>query len=216
MKSLTFLVFLAALTLTFSCKQGSNADKAVTNAAEKVAATTGASLNVNTANSVINWSGSKVSGAHTGTLSLSNGSVSVKDGEVTGGSFTIDMNSMTNTDLPDDKKGDLVGHLLNADFFDAAVYPTSKFEITKVTKLSGDPAGSHLVYGNLTLKDVTKQIGFKANVNVAGNSVNVSTPAFTIDRTDFNVKYGSNKFFDNLKDRAINDNIELSINLSAS
>jgi len=214
MKFLNLLLFSSLFLLSIGCK--SDVEKAKTGAAAKEAAVTGQTLTVNTAQSSVAWTGSKIGGSHNGTINISNGSLAVKGGEITGGNFTIDMNSIVNADLPADKKADLVGHLKNEDFFDVAKYPTAKFAITNVTKLTNEPGATHLIYGNLTLKDVTKEIGFKAKVDINGNSVMVTTPQFAIDRADFNVKYGSAKFFDNLKDKAINDNIDLVVKVAAS
>jgi len=216
MKQAYILLLFVVICAFGACKQDTAVEKAKTSNPATRTAMAGATLNVNTNSSIINWTGSKIGGSHSGTIQISNGSLAVKNGNITGGSFVIDMNSIQNTDLPDDKKGDLVGHLKNADFFDVGVYPTAKFDITNITKLTNEPGASHLVYGNLTLKDVTKEIGFKANINVDGQNVTVKTTKFSIDRADFNVKYGSNRFFDNLKDKAINDNIDLEIIVNAS
>jgi polyisoprenoid-binding protein YceI len=94
-------------------------------------------------------------------------------------------------------------------------YPTAKFEITKVTDLAGNPDANSLVYGNLTMKDQTKQVSFKANIATDGKMVKVSAPKFTIDRTQWKVTYGSKSIFDNLKDKFINDEIGLQIELAA-
>jgi len=216
MKQVSILLIFAFISVFVACKQEGGAEKAKTSAPASKSAMAGATLNVDTNSSIINWTGSKIGGSHSGTIQISNGSLAIKNGNITGGSFVIDMNSILNTDLPDEKKGDLVGHLKNADFFDVSVYPTAKFDITKVTALKNEPGASHLVYGNLTLKDVTKEIGFKGNIQVNGNKATVKTTKFSIDRADFNVKYGSNRFFDNLKDKAINDNIDLEIIVNAS
>ncbi len=215
MKQFSILIFSALFLFAVGCKQ-SGGEKAATGEAAKEAVATGQTLSVNTAQSSMTWTGSKIGGSHTGTIDIASGNLAVKGGQITGGNFTINMNSITNTDLPQEKQGDLVGHLKNADFFDVAKYPTAKFAITNVTKLTNEPGASHLIYGNLTIKDVTKEVGFKANVNITGNSAMVTTPKFAIDRSDFNVKYGSTKFFDNLKDKAINDNIDFVIKLVAS
>lgn len=215
MKQFSLLIFSAFFLFAVGCKQ-SGTEKAATGDAAKEAVATGQTLTVNTAQSSMTWTGSKIGGSHTGTIDIASGRLAVNGGQITGGNFTINMNSIVNTDLPEAKQGDLVGHLKNEDFFDVATYPTAKFAITNVTKLTNEPGASHLIYGNLTLKDVTKEIGFKANVNITGNSATVTTPKFAIDRSDFNVKYGSTKFFDNLKDKAINDNIDFVVNLVAS
>jgi polyisoprenoid-binding protein YceI len=215
MKQLSLILLSTIFLFAIGCKQSST-EKAATGEATKEAAITGQTLSVNTDQSTMTWTGSKIGGSHTGTIKIVSGRLALKGGEITGGNFTIDMNSIVNTDLPPAKQGDLVGHLKNEDFFDVAKYPTSKFAITNVTKLTNEPGATHLIYGNLTLKDVTKEIGFKANVKIDGNSAVVTTPKFAIDRSDFNVKYGSAKFFDNLKDKAINDNIDFVVRLVAS
>ncbi len=217
MKNFRNLILFAAFIGFFvACNSESKADKAEVSNASKAAQSKGETIAVNTANSIINWGGSAVGKKHTGTLSISDGNVQVENGKVSSGNFTINMGSIKCTDLPADQGGGkLEGHLKSPDFFDIGVYPNAKFEITKVTALNSSDGANAMVYGNLTLKDVTKQIGFKAKIDVAGNKVSVDVPNFSIDRTDFNVKYGSNKFFDDLKDKAINDKIELSIKLTS-
>lgn len=217
MKNFRNLILFAAFVGFFvACNSESKADKAEVSNATKVAPSNGESIAVNTANSIVNWVGTAVGKNHTGTLSISDGNVQVENGKVSGGSFTLDMGTIKCTDLAADNGGaKLEGHLKSPDFFDVVAYPDASFEITKVTALNSSDGSNAMVYGNLTLKDVTKQIGFKANINVAGEKVSVDVPNFSIDRTDFNVKYGSNKFFDDLKDKAINDKIELSIKLTS-
>ena len=215
MKSITKIGLLSLMILmAYSCKKDTKS--AVKGEAAPVAEATGKTYNVSTANSVINWKGSKIAGSHTGTFKLSNGTLNVEGNKITGGEFTIDIKSIKNTDMAaGEGKEDLEGHLLAADFFDAAKYPTAKFEITKVTSLAGQAEANALVYGNLTLKEVTKEIGFKAQTKISESGVSISTPTFKINRTDFGMKYGSASFFDNLKDKAINDEVELSISLTA-
>lgn len=212
---LFFIVFSFALIT--ACNNAPKGDKAETTDAGTAAAATGKAFSVNTNGSIINWTGSKIGGSsHSGTIALTKGTVNVEDNAVTGGKFTFDMNSLRNTDLDGEMKGKLEGHLKSADFFDVGAHPSGSFEITQVKTLENDPDASHLVYGNLTLKGITKQVGFRAKLGVSANGVSVSTPDFTIDRTDFDIKYGSTKFFDNLKDKAINDNIGLKIVMQAS
>ena len=212
-----YLFLFAMVALVASCKNAPKGDAATTSDAAPVAeASSSKTLNVNTANSTINWSGSKIGSTHTGGIKIKSGSVNVDGDKITGGKFTIDMNTMTNTDLDAEGGGKLVGHLASADFFDVAKFPTATFEITKVTALSGNPDANCMVYGNLTMKDQTKQIGFKANAAVNSNGVKVSTGDFTIDRTDFGIQYGSAKLADVVKDKAISDKIGLNIILTAS
>lgn len=222
MKSLQYFIMLfIALGLTIGCK-GPSGEKADVNDAGAVSEATGTDYAVNTANSSIMWEGSKVSGTHNGTVNISEGNVVVKDGEVTGGSFTMDMNSITVQDLEGEWKDKLETHLKGTgeegvdDFFNVKQYPTATFEITKLTALSNDAEASHLVYGNLSMKEVTKEVGFKAKVSVAGDKVTVTSPQFTVDRTQWGIKYGSPSFFDNLKDNAINNDIGLKVQLEAT
>ena len=158
---------------------------------------------------MVSWSGSKIAGTHTGTLNVTIGNIDVTGGKVTGGKFMIDMNSLSVTDLEAGKgKEKLEGHLKSKDFFNVGANPTATFEITSAT-------GGN-VTGNLTMMGVTKSVTFPASINVGDQGVSVTTPDFTINRTDFGLKYGSASFFSDLKDKAINDNIGLSIKLKAS
>lgn len=212
-----YLFLFALVALVAACKNAPKGEAATTSDAAPVAAASAAkSLNVNTANTTINWSGSKISGTHTGTLKLKSGSLKVDGNKIIGGSFDIDMSTMVCTDLDAEGAGKLVGHLSSPDFFDVPKFPTAKFEITKVTALEGNPDANSMVYGNLTLKGVTKQIGFKANSKVGANGASVSTGDFTIDRTDFGIKYGSESLADTVKDKAISDKVGLKITLAAS
>ncbi|WP_435416415.1 YceI family protein [Polaribacter aestuariivivens] len=164
--------------------------------------------NVDVENSVITWKGTKPTGAHNGTIMLKEGTLIVEDGNLTGGEFVVDMSSIKNLDIPQDKEGNakLVGHLTSADFFDVETYPTSKFVITSVEEKDDN---IH-VTGNLTIKDVTKSITIPAMLSTEGDATTFKSETFTIDRADFNVKYGSKKFFDNLKDKFIDDLMEIS------
>jgi len=220
MKILLRLSFMIALvSILASC--GPKGEKAGAGEAEAVAEATGMDYAVNAASSQVMWEGKKIGGTHTGTINVSEGSVSFDKGNLTGGSFTLDMNSIGSTDLEGDKKMGLDSHLKGTaegkedHFFNVAKFPTAKFEITKVTKLMNNEDANYVVNGNLTMRDQTKSVSFRAMVKEEGGKVSVSTPQFTIDRTEWGVKYGSAKFFDDLKDKAINDEIGLQVNLMA-
>jgi len=124
--------------------------------------------------------------------------------------FEIDMTSIASTDLQGEYADKLVGHLKSDDFFGVATYPTAKFAITKV--VSRGKVGDYKVTGNLTIKETTKEIRFNVNVDNS-TSVPVATADITIDRSDFNVKYGSGSFFDNLGDKTIYDEFDLGLKL---
>ena len=123
------------------------------------------------------------------------------------------MNSMVNLDLEDEKYNEkLIGHLKSADFFDVENNSFSAFAITGVEVKDGKT----MVKGNLTIKGIKKNIEFPATVNVNGDEVTFTSGTFNIDRTEWDVKYNSGKFFEDLKDKLIDDNIELSFDIKAT
>ncbi|MEL6926318.1 MAG: YceI family protein [Bacteroidota bacterium] len=163
-----------------------------------------------TAKSIVTWKGYKVTGSHEGTIDLQNGELVYENGTLKGGSFTIDMASIACTDLSGGMKGKLEGHLKSADFFGVDKYPTAKFEVTKVVS-RGTP-GEYKVIGNLTIKETTKEIKFMTTIDESATAP-IAKADITIDRSDFDVRYGSGSFFDNLGDKTIYDEFELSIEL---
>ncbi len=198
---LSFVLIASVLT---ACK---NEKKEKVEAKDAIKVAVVANLNnADVASSVITWKGSKPTGSHNGTIMLKEGSLNLEAGKLTGGSFVIDMSSMKNVDLDAESGAKIVGHLSSPDFFDVATYATSKFVITSVAEVEGKLA----VTGNLQIKDVTKSITIPATVMSEGNITTFKSEKFNVDRADFNVKYGSKKFFDNLKDKFIDDMIEFS------
>ncbi len=171
---------------------------------------TKATYKANTSKSKILWKGYKVTGSHEGTLNLKNGELTYTDGQLSGGSFDIDMTTLNCTDLDGGGKTKLEGHLKSPDFFDVANHPSASFVITKVVS-RGTP-GDYKIVGNLTIKETTKEIKFLTKISDDGNGKTAEATT-TIDRSDFNVRYGSGSFFDNLGDRTIYDDFDLTINL---
>jgi len=205
------LITILAVGLLASCQNAPKGEKAITGAAKEITkAATSASKTIKLLpGGMIGWSGKKLAGEHKGLITISEGSINVADDKITGGKFTIDMNSISCSDLAAGQgKEDLEGHLKSADFFNVAAHPTSTFEITNV-------AGNQET-GNLTLLGVTKSITFPANMAVTPEGTTVTSPIFNINRTDWGLKYGSAKFFDVVKDKAINDQISLSVRFKAS
>lgn len=175
-------------------------------------------LTVNTADSKVNWIGKKPGGEHNGYVKISNGEILMQKNEIKGGSFVIDLNSITVLDIKDEgMNGRLVGHLKSADFFEVEKYPTARFVITQVSKLNSQSAATakatHRIEGNLTIKGVTKKIAFNASVNVRNGKVIASTQPFAINRTLWGVNYQSKSIFANLKDQFIDDDMILSVEL---
>ncbi|WP_159019485.1 YceI family protein [Algibacter sp. L3A6] len=210
------ILFITALSLSvFNCKD--KAKEATTTEAETPAVTEAVNAEIYTvdkAGSTIAWTGFKPTGSHNGTIGLESGALNVANGKVVGGSFIIDMASITVLDIPADDKGNakLVGHLTNADFFDVEKYPSAVFTITEVT----DAEGKTMLSGNLTLKEVKNNVTFPVTIANEGGAVTITSEAFSIDRTKWNVQYGSKSIFDNLGDKFINDDIELKITVKAA
>ena len=207
MKKLIVSLVVVASVLT-ACKSEKK-DKVVATEAVEVAVVADLN-NADVASSVITWKGTKPTGSHNGTIMLKEGSINLEAGKLTGGSFEIEMATMKCVDLDAEGGAKLVGHLSAPDFFDVATYATSKFVITSVANVEGKLA----VTGNLTIKDVTKSITIPAMLSTTGNVTTFKSEKFNIDRAEFNVKYASKKFFDNLKDKFIDDMIELSFTVN--
>ena len=201
MKKIVLSLVLVASVLT-ACK-GEKKEKVEVKEAVKVEVNVAELNNVDTAVSVLNWAGTKPGGSHNGTVALKSGGLLVENGKLTNGEFVIDMSTIVCLDIPVDNEGNakLVGHLSNEDFFDVATYPTSSFVITKVEELEGKLA----VTGNLQIKDVTKSITIPATISTENGVTIFTSETFNVDRADFNVKYGSKKFFEGLKDKFIDD-----------
>lgn len=170
------------------------------------------SYKVDTNSSVIVWTGYKVTGKHTGTVKIKNGTLSTDNGVLTGGSFEIDMNSINCTDMEGEYAGKLVNHLKDDAFFGVKSHPTAAFVITKA--IPQDTKGNYKILGNLTIKGITKEVKFFANVAESNGMVNAAGK-ITIDRSEFNVQFGSGSFFDNLGDQTIYDEFDLQVTLVA-
>ncbi|MDX2414816.1 MAG: YceI family protein [Bacteroidales bacterium] len=159
-------------------------------------------FNVNTDLSSVKWEGSKVvKGLHTGTIDVKSGTLSFKDGELVAGDLVIDMMSLSNTDQKGAMKGKLEQHLKSDDFFGVEKFPESRFELSSVSSL-GD--SGFTASGKLTIKSNTHPLKFDFNIGKEGDN-QILTGKISIDRSLYDVKYGSGKFFDNLGDKAISD-----------
>lgn len=218
MKILYLSVVFGLVTLTTSCKK----EKSDPNEPYKIAkpsASDGAIYALDLNESVVNWSGSKPGGKHTGIIKLKEGFVTIKDSAITSGRFFIDMNTITVTDLkPEDGKADLENHLKGLGdkkkkdhFFNVGKYPTSDFKITKVEKTDGN----FLIYGNLSIKGITKSVNFPATINLNDKEVTINSDTLSLNRTYFNVKYASKSLFGDLKDKFIDDEIQIQVKVTA-
>jgi polyisoprenoid-binding protein YceI len=160
---------------------------------------------INVTSSSIQWVGEKVVGSHQGMISLQSGELIYDSNQLVAGSFVIDMTSLTCTDLTGEYKSKLEGHLKSDDFFGVNKFETASLSIIKVNKIKSK---SHSVTAKLTIKGITKTINFEAQIDKNNLNANIK-----IDRTKFDVKYGSGNFFDGLGDNMIYDEFELIVNL---
>lgn len=166
---------------------------------------------VSPSESNVKWVGKKVTGSHNGDIRIKSGELVFDNNQLTGGNIVIDMTTINTLDLKGDSKGQLEGHLKSDDFFGVNNYPTAKIKITRVVPQG---PGKYKVTGDLTIKKETKEIKFIATVDQNGSQVTASAD-LTVDRTEYNVRYGSGSFFENLGDKTIYDNFELNVNLVA-
>jgi len=232
MKKISFwasALFLSA-TILASCSDAPKSEEAkVTDsvAVQEVAAAQDVAIDV--ANSKITWIGTKPTGKHNGELKLSTGSLKIENGAIVGGSFDIDINSITVLDMPatDEGNAKLTGHLKSHDFFEVEKFPTAKFEITEVKAFDAAAApadenpnvdGSlkianptHIISGNLTLKGVTKNVTFSAKVSTEGG---ISAQAnFNIDRTQWGLSYNAEG---SVPDKFIHNKMNIGLDIKAT
>lgn len=163
--------------------------------------------------SSIIWKATKVTGAgHEGTVRVSSGVVNVA-GKSINGKIKVDMNGIVCTDIQDaGKNAYLLNHLKSEDFFSTVKFPDALFETTKITEAKGNDGTTHRVDGNLTIKGITKPISFNAKIT-GGNGQVYIVGDLKVDRAQFDVRYGSKSFFENLGDDAINNEFLLKLSL---
>lgn len=172
---------------------------------------------VDTKRSTIFWTGKKVTGMHTGTLKLTDGTVTVKDGVPVEATMTLDMKSIEVTDIQDaETRGKLVGHLNSPDFFSTEEHPNGSFKSSSFTPIEGakDRLPNYNVKGTLTLKGISHEVEFPAFVAVGENGI-VANGKITIDRSKWDIRFGSSSFFEGLGDQVIYNDVDLHFVLSA-
>ncbi|GAB4425292.1 MAG: hypothetical protein OHK0039_42960 [Bacteroidia bacterium] len=243
MKFLSFFLMLAvATTLFYACGGSSTTDTATTEPADTVVTATaltpeqlwagetpkaviaeaataaappeGSTIyTVDAAASTLYWKGNKVAYNHYGTLAIKGGSFAVQGGQLAAGTVEIDMNSIVDIDITDpNDNAKLVGHLKSDDFFSTAAHPTASLVLTGV---STDTAGQQMVSGNLTIKGITHQVTFPATIEMTADGLSAKA-RFSFDRSKWDVRFGSGSFFEDLGDKLILDDIELSLDLKAT
>lgn len=202
-----FLIFGVAGFVFTSCVGNPEGEKVEASEAVEVAESEGAELAVNTADSQVEWYGRKVSATHNGDIAITSGTIQVNGDQLVGGKFTLDMTSINNFDMEGEWKEKLLSHLLSDDFFDVENFPQSTFEITGV---EGKGVGTVAISGNLTIKDVTKNITFNADVAEISEDSFAASTDFNIEREDWGITYPG------MPDDLISKEINFKINLIAN
>lgn len=170
-------------------------------------------LTIKPESSKIEWFAEKITGQHNGLINLKRGSITVEDGQLKGGSFIVDMTTIKVTDLQGEYAQKLEWHLNSADFFNTAEYKTAEFTITGVKPQTGEEYNS-VINGNLTIKGITHPTSFPAKIETTEGKF-AAYGEMVIDRSKYDVRYGSNSFFDNLGDKAIYDEFTMKVSLGA-
>ena len=162
---------------------------------------------INVSESTVTWKGYKVTGEHNGSIKLKSGFLDMNGKKLTGGEFVVDMTSIVCNDLEAGQgKEKLEGHLKSDDFFGVEAHPTSKLVFTSVKPMNEN---SYTVTGDLTIKGITKPITM-----VVSMFENKATATMKVDRAEYDVRYGSGSFFDNLGDKTIYDEFDLVVDLA--
>lgn len=213
MKSITLKITMLAFIAVgaFSCK---NAEKETAIAADAAQPTEMAvEYIVDTADSKIMWEGSKPTKTHNGTIMLSSGVFHLNEGNVEAGNFIIDMNTINVEDLEGEYKAGLEAHLKGTaegkegDFFNVKEYETAKFEMTGIE--------NNMVKGNLTIKNKTNPVEFPATITMDGDKMMLKSDTFKLDRTKWDVNFGSKSVFPSIGDKFINDDMTITLSLVA-
>jgi len=217
MKKIIFMFVLLAVTLTLSAcslQKKDNVSSQVTGSLENIVSQDKVSLDdgfyeVKSDFSSVAWRANKVLAAHTGLVAIKSGELIVSDGQLSSSEIILDMTTLTS----DEGMDSLVTHLKSADFFEVENYPEARLTITSSTP--GDQLNEYIVSGDLTIKGITKPISFRSIINASSKEL-TARAEIIINRLDWDIKYRSGKFFQDLGDNLISDEISFVVDLNAS
>lgn len=223
MKYTVTLVACLMVAGMIGCKpSGATEGETSTDSTLTAGTATGTAFNLDISRCRVSWSASKPTGTHNGIVPIQSGTFYMADGQITGGQIELNMAGIEVHDLEGEDRQNLEAHLRGTnleksdDFFQTVKYPTATFVLGQSASLAGDPAGTHLIQGDLRIKDITRPVSFKATVDAtAGTAIKITTESFQIDRTQWDIRFKSRKFFDDLKDDFINDEITLQLEIGA-
>jgi rhodanese-related sulfurtransferase/polyisoprenoid-binding protein YceI len=173
---------------------------------------------IDTEQSEIRWTGRNLTGSHTGTLKLLSGTIEVENGRATRGVFVVDMHSISDKSVEDSEMRRLLhSHLASDDFFDVQRFPTAEFRLARIAPIERAAAGSpnSEVSGELVMKGVCREISFRAVTAPTPDGRLAAEAHFDIDRTQWNVLYGSGKFYEKLGKHLVHDDVTVELKLIA-
>lgn len=223
MKNL-FLLFLIASTsfMAVSCKSKGAEENTTETTMTSGTAQEGTAYEIDVPRSELKWNAFKPTGTHSGIVPIAGGTIYADGDLITGGSVEMNMTGLEVKDLDGEMKQKLEAHLKGSvpgsedDFFNVSKYPKATYKILGSTKLENDPLGTHMINGELTVREITKPVSFKAVVDLSsGTALKATAEPFVIDRTEWDIKFKSKKFFDDLKDDFVNDEIKLELTVGA-
>lgn len=224
---------LAVIYLLSGCTSDPHSHKATVGEAQQVAeiASNAVHYQIDTSVSHITWVGTKPTGRHHGTISISHGNISITNNKITGGYLEIDISKIEVLDL---EKGSedyqkLTNHLRSRDFFDVQKFPVASFTITAFKNINEamknefadlnndfiivDP--THVVIGNLTIKEITLGIEFPSKINQAPDKIS-AVSKFNIDRTGWGISFNEeSKFVHKAKDGLIYNMVNVGFDITA-
>lgn len=220
---INFSIMMASAMALASCGGGvkSTESKGADSAAQAGAGAQ--AYQVDVTKSTVKWKGFNTLGyEHFGSMNIKSGTLQFEGAALKAGKFVMDMTSMKCEDLTDaEKNKKLIAHLSDTDFFAVSKFPEATFEITGISSVPADSVGNNsIIEGNLTLKNVTRNIAFPAKVAVNGNQVNADGKV-VINRLDWGVNYKreqaglAEKAMMAIKDGVVKKEMEIRVNITA-
>jgi polyisoprenoid-binding protein YceI len=169
-------------------------------------------LKVDVNSSSLRWFASKVTGKHDGAVKVKNGSLKVVKGVLQSGKVVLDMTTITVRDIENPEyNAKLVGHLNSPDFFEVDKFKSAVLLIESVKQVKGE---DHTISGKLMIKGYTHPVNFPAKIKTDGESLTAQAK-IEIDRTLWKIQYGSASFFKSLGDKAIHNEVQFEVDLTA-
>lgn len=202
--NLNKMLFAALMTSAFSLSNCGQKSAVLQGEIYTPAQISGTAFTIDTAKSVLRWTGSKVTMKHNGIVKIKSGQITAKGDSITSGKIVFDMPTLVNVDLEGEMKGKMEGHLKSADFFDVSKFPEAAFEIASVTK---SEKGME-IRGNLTIKGITKGISFPAEITFVSGKPTSATGTVVINRQNWGIVYPG------MADDLIANDVQLDLNLT--